>query len=339
MSTRLTSVTDKYLIPKVVDTVLGSNVLTRKMLSRAKMWSGEKIRKSFAHSKNDQGGSFSGLETHSTTAVATRLTLEFAAKFYEIPVVVPLTELSTNRTDKNKIIDLAAAELEWAALSAADDIGTMFYGDGTGNGSKDFMGLEAIVDDSTNVDSYGGHSRTTYTTLKSTVTASGGTLTLDKMATLYNAISDGAVSPTLGLCSPTVFSYYEKLLNPQERIAKEVKDMKGGLVAGSGFTGLFYKGFPILADRKATSGVLYFVNEDFLEWRALPMAGKKPVNYGVKDYEGNDYINGVKGLGFSWSDWIIPTNQASLIGHLYLGGELWSSNPKRHGKLTGITGA
>jgi hypothetical protein len=53
--------------------------------------------------------------------------------------------------------------------------------------------------------------------------------------------------------------------------------------------------------------------------------------------EGNDYGQPM-GLGFSWSGWIKPSNSATVIGHIYLGGNLVSFNPKRHGKLTGVTG-
>lgn len=337
MSNRLTSVTNRCLLPKVVDTILGSNVLATRMLSNAQKWKGQKIEKAIKKSKNTNGGSFSGLDTFSTSEADTRINITFDPKFYEIPVVVELTELSINQSDPNRVVDLAAIEMESAAEDAADDIGTMFYGDGTGNSSKDFLGLEAIVDDGTNAATYGGQTRSTYTTLKSTVTASGGTITLAKMATLYNAITSGSVKPTLGITTETIFSLYEQLLAPQERISKEVATMKNGLVGGTGYVGLFFKGFPILADEKCTSGALYFLNENFLEFRALPMAKTQPINYGV-EIEGNDYTN-VKGLGFSWSGWIIPSNQASIIGHIYLGGELWSSNPKRHGKLTGITSA
>jgi hypothetical protein len=111
--------------------------------------------------------------------------------------------------------------------------------------------------------------------------------------------------------------------------------MKAGLKGGAGFTGLSFKGFPILADEKATSGVLFFVNEDYLDFYALPLAETQPVKFKMQE-EGNDYSD-VEGLGFSWSDWIKPSNQAALVGHIYLGGELVSGNPKRHGKLTGIT--
>ena len=337
MPNRVTTTTNTLLLPKVVDTILNSNVLATRVLTSAKKWTGEKIRKAVKVEKNTNGGSFDGFDTFSTSATDTRINLEFEAKFYEKGVTLPLTELSKNMADPNRLADLAALELASTAEDMADDIGTLFYSDGTGNGSKDFLGLEGIVDDGTNVATYGGQSRSTYSTLNSTVTASGGTLTLEKMATLYNNITSGSVKPTMGLTTETIFSLYEQLLEPQERINKDVPMMRGGLTGGAGFTSLFYKGFPVIADEKCTSGVLYFVNEDFLEWRALPMAKTTPINYKFQDIEGNDYTN-VNGLGFSWSDWIIPSNQASVIGHIYLGGELWSSNPKRHGKLTGITG-
>ena len=66
------------------------------------------------------------------------------------------------------------------------------------------------------------------------------------------------------------------------------------------------------------------------------MAMTEAIKYRSQDIEGNDYSN-VEGLGFSWSGWIKPSNSASIVGHIYLGGELISQNPKRHAKLTGIT--
>lgn len=338
MANRVSSTTNSILLPKVVDTVLNSNVFATRMLSRPARWTGEKIQKSVKISKNDQGGSFDGFDVFSTSAVDTRRKMEFEARFYEMPVVLALTELSKNKADKTQgMIDLASVEMASSAEDMADDIGTIFYADGTGNGGKDFLGLEAIVDDGTNAATYGGLSRSTFTTLQSTVTASGGTLTLAKMSTLYTDITSGSIKPTAGFCDQSVWNLYEQLLQPQERIMKDVP-MSAAMPfdAKTGMTGLAFKGFPILADEKATAQVMYFINEDFMEWRALPMDMTKPVNFSVTDIEGNDYSS-VKGLGFSWSDWIKPTNQASVIGHVYLGGELWSSNPKRHGKLTGIT--
>lgn len=333
---RILTTTQDKLLPKVVDTVLRENVFATRMLSSTKQWSGEQLKKSIKVSKNTTGQSFSGFDTLSTNATDNRVRLAFDPKFYSIAVSVPLSELSVNAVNETKVIDLMAAEMESAAHDMADDIGTIMFADGTGNGSKDFLGLGAIVDDGGDVATYGGQARSTYTTLQATDTASSGTLTLLKMATLYAAITDGSQKPTLALCDHNVFNYYEQLLQPQERIAKDVPMMKGGLTGGTGFTGLFYKGMPVLADRKATSGYLFFLNEDYLDFYALPMAMTEAVKYKTVT-EGNDYGQPM-GLGFSFSGWVKPTNQAALVGHIYLGGELVSFNPRRHGRLTGITG-
>lgn len=334
---RVTTTTQDQLLPKLTDTVLGSNVFATRMLNAAKTWGGEKIKFPVKVSKNTTGTSFSGFDTFSTSATNNRVNLEYSPKFYQITVALPLDELSVNQNNDYKILDLAATEIASAAQDMADDIGTLFYADGTGNSSKDFLGLGAIVDDGTTVATIGGQSRSTYTTLASTVTASGGTLTLAKMATLNSAVSSGSISPTLGLCNETVWNLYESLLQPSERISKDVAMMKGKMTGGTGFTGLYYKSFPILSDEKATAQTLFFVNEDFIDWYALPVAMTSPIKYKSVDIKGNDYSQ-VLGLGFSWSDWIKPSNAASVVGHIYLGGELTTSNPKRHGKLTGITG-
>lgn len=319
-------------------TVLNSNVFATRMLSSAKPWTfGEKLKQPIKYQKNTTGGSFSGFDTLSTSATNNRANMEFDPKFYHIDVALPLDELAVNATEQ-KMLDLASIEIESAAQDAADDIGTIFWGDGTGNGGKDFLGLGAIVDDGSSVANIGGLSRSTYTTLKSTVTASSGTLSLSKIRTLFNAISSGKQMPTTGYVTKAVFGFYEQLLQPQERIAKDVSMMKKGLVGGTGFQGLFFQGVPVIADEKCTSGVFAFLNENYIQWYGLNMPKTQAVKYKPQDLEGNDYPDSMTGLGFSWSDWIIPSNQAAVVGHIYLGGQLTTNDPKRHGKLTGITG-
>lgn len=336
---RITTTTQEKMLPSVVDTVLNSNVFATRMLSRAKKWKGEYLKQPITYKKGVAGGSFSGFDTFSTAASDVRANMTIYPKFYEIDVALPLDEISVNDVSETKVIDLMKMEMATRAQQMADEIGDLFWGDGTGNASKDFTGLGAIVDDGTSVDTYAGLSRATYTTIKATSTASAGTLSLAKMATLYSAIKSGSIKPTIGYCTEAVFNLYEQLLQPQERIAKDVSMMKDGkgMEAGTGFTGLYYKGFPILEDEKCPSGILAFINEKFLDWYALPMAMTQPVKFKSTDIEGNDYSN-VMGLGFSWSDWIKPINSASLVGHIYLGGNLFCKNPKRNGKLTGITG-
>lgn len=335
---RILTTTRDDLMPMVVDTILNSNVFATRALANAKKWTfGEKIKMPIKYAKNTTGTSFSGFDLLSTNATENRVNMEFDPKFFQITASVPLTELSVNDTEQ-KVIDLASIELQTAAQDAADDIGTLFWGNGTGNGGKDFLGLGAIVDDGSTVATIGGLSRSTYPTLQSTVTASGGTLSLQKIRTLYNAISSGNQKPTTAYGTKAVFGFYEALLQPQERIAKDVAMMKSkSMIGGTGFDGLFFGGVPLLADEKCTTGQFVFLNENYIQWYALPMAKTEPIKYRPQDVEGNDY-GSLNGLGFSWSNWIKPSNQAALVSHIYLGGQLTTNNPKRHGKLTGITG-
>jgi len=99
------------------------------MLGRAKQWRGETVKQPVKIAKNSLGSSFSGFDTFSTSATNNRVNLSYNPAFYEIPVALPLTELSVNKGDE-KVLDLAAVELASAAQDLADDVGTLFYGDG-----------------------------------------------------------------------------------------------------------------------------------------------------------------------------------------------------------------
>lgn len=329
-----TTVQTEYL-PYVVDTVLNSNVMFQRIVRGAKKWSGRTLRAPIKVSKNSTGTSFKGFDTFSTAATDNRQFLEFTPSFYQITCALPGDELSVADTD-SKVLDLMKLTIQSDTEDMADDLGTIFYADGTGNGSKDPLGLAALVDDGTSVATIGGLSRSTFTTLKSTVTASGGALNLALIDTLYMAVKSGAQRPTVAYTTESVFNFYGQLLRPQERIVKDAGMIKGDLKGGTGFDALYYNGRPILADEKCTSQAFIFLNENYVDWYALPFFGAKAVSY-KSQVEGNDYDAPI-GLGFSWSDWIIPANSGSVVGHIYFGGQFITTNPKRHGKLTGITG-
>ena len=338
-----TTVKQTYL-PYVVDTVLNSNVYFQRAVRAAKKWSGRTKRVGVKVSKNTTGGSFRGFDTLSTSATDNRQFMEFTPSFYQITVSLPGDEISVADTE-DKILDLMKLTIQSDTEDMADDLGTLFYSDGSGNSSKDPAGLGLIVDDGTTSATYGGLTRATYDPyLDSTLTASSGTLTLAKMDTLWNAVSSGSQKPTIILTTETVFALFGQLLRPSERRMVSVSPIKTGAGfannTAEGMTGLEFNGKAVVGDEKCTSGALIFLNEDFVDWYALPFKlGDKtyePVKY-KSQIKGNDY-DAPLGLGFSWSDWIIPANAGAVVGHIYFGGQLITTNPKRHGKLTLITG-
>lgn len=339
-----TTVQTSYL-PYVVDTILNSNVEFQRIVRSAKKWSGRTKRVPVKVSKNTTGTSFAGYDTFSVSATDNRQYMEFTPSFYQISVSLPGDELAVADSE-DKVLDLMKLTIQSDTEDMADDLGTLIYSDGTGNSNKDPLGLAAVVDDGTSVASIGGLARATYTTLKSTVTASSGTITLAKMDTLWNSVVSGSQKPTIGLTTETIFALYGQLLRPQERINKstgQMKSMRGQTGFANqgvdGMTGLQFNDMAIIGDEKCTSQALIYLNENYVDWYALPFnlggVQYKPVQY-KSQIKGNDYDAPV-GLGFSWSDWIIPANQGAVVGHIYFGGQLITTNPKRHGKLTGIT--
>ena len=344
----LNTLTNTYLLPKITDTVLRENPLTEKILTEPEKWRGEQIKKSIKVVKNTNGTSFAGFQTLPSQAVNTRQYLLFPAKFYQIDVTIPLTDVAVNMTDDERVLDLAEAEMTSSGEDMADSIGTIFQLAGTGNGSLDFNGLQNIVDAGTIAPTYGGLSRTTFPTLDSTSTDFGGAISLQKMSTLYNAITDGTIMPSMGECDRTTYSYYEQLIEPKNRLYVTVpevrKDNKEGLAGTAGFTTLTYKGIGIVPDRKvplgyggiAGAGQLYFLREEDMEFRAIEkFPESEPVKFVEKDFEDNDYEN-IKGLGFHWTGWVRPTNQLTLIGRIVVMGQAWTDLSRRGGALTGI---
>lgn len=334
------------IVPKVIDTVLRTNTFATMMLSKPKKFRAATQDFIIKYQKGTATTSFSGFDTLPTSFTDTRVLMKYNPKFYTANVALAVTDIAANATDR-QVLSLVDVEMMSRAQDLADGIGTMFQGDGTGNSSKDMLGLQAIVATSSTIATIGGLSRTTYTTLNSTVTASSGTLTLYKMRTLYNAIGDAGAWPTIGLTDLTTWALYEQLLQPQERIYKQMAVIPS-FKAQTGYdikkNGLQFADLTIVPDRKVTSGYLYMLNENFLQFWALDVlnnSGKNSfvgsaVKVGGKLFEGNQYDE-AENLGFFWTGWIKATSQLAYNSFIVLGGNLLTDNPRRQGVLTGIT--
>jgi len=350
--TRLTTITQDEMLPTAVDTILGDNWISFRILSNAKKWSGVTLDRPIKVTKSTLGGSFSGLDTFSTATVNTRVEMSYDVRGYEMPVSIPGFEKAVNRTPA-EVINLVKIEVESATQDALDDIGTMLYADGTGNSDKDFLGWDCLDDDGTTVDSIGGLSRTTYTTLKGTHTSSGGTLTLAKVATLLAAVSAGSASkqrPTVLVSNETVWDLYESLLTPTQQANYEAfglplmtRNSKAPIRAAeargsAGFVSLTYRGIPWIADEKSTAYTLWAVNENYLDWYGLNDPDMKAISLGSSTLDGVYDQAPSANVGFQWTGFMRPINQYGEVAHILLLGNQITWNPKRHGRLDAITG-
>ncbi len=264
--------------------------------------------------------------------------MKYNPAFNESNVALAATDVAANNTLR-KVLDLTEVEMISRAQDLADSIGTQFYASQTL--TTDFLGLGNIVSSTGTI---GGLSRSTYSTLQSTVTASGGTLSLYKMRTLWNAIADGEVQPNESFTDYTTWALYESLLQPQERIMKDINpapNFKGY----TGYQSLMFAGLPITPDRKCTSGTMYMLNMDFLNFFTLDMMGGlskggysgEKVKVGSKLFQGSQY-SADENFGFFWTGFIHATNALAWNSFIVVAGNLVSANPRRQGSLTDITG-
>lgn len=283
--------------------------------------------------------SFIGFDDLPTSFTDTRVLMKYNPRFVTANVALAGTDIIANNTQQ-KVLDLTKVEMISRAQDLADSIGNMFYGTGTGNNNKDFLGLGALVDNGNTVSTIGGLLRSTYPTLQSTVTAAP-TLSFAVLRTLFNGISDATVVPTRIYTDYPSWALFEQLLQPQEKIFKEVNSSPN-YKGYEGFGGLMFAGLEIVPDRKCTTGYLYMLNEDFLDFYGLDsdlsaFEGSKKVDVASKLFVGNSY-NEVSNLGFYWTGFIKTNNQFAFNSFIVLGGNLLTDNPRRHGVLTGITG-
>jgi len=354
----VSNATQDYIMPKVIDSVLDSNVLTAKLLANPKKFRGfqhkSNIRVGISNASAAQGGGFRGTDTFVTNIQDETKQLQWNPKYVYEPLNFVGTDLSLNKGEE-EILSIVAQQTEYSFSNLLDNIGTMFYGSADESG-KNFSGLGHII---SSTGSYGGLSRTTYTVLKPGDTSGGGldtsttTLTLAAMRSVSNALTSGAVKPNIIATTPEIFGYFEALLQPMQRMdiggyAQVTRDglapNQGALGGATGFDAIMFDGMPVVRDEKCTANAMYFLNLDYLGFHKIDgfmdrIGNWKQVALRPNVVEGQYDKNMEQGFktGFFWSGFKEPTNQAAVNSQIVLAGELICTNPKRQGGFTAIT--
>lgn len=353
---RVVDITYQEILPSIVDQINNSNIFTAKILTKPKNWSGVTMNQPIETANSTTGGSFSGMDTFSTAATNnTRLYTWYVAA-YEQSVVVPGIERAVNANNEKQVLKLLATRLDEAKISAAQSIGTIFYGFGNG---KDFDGLGLIVDNGTNTSSYGGITRSTSPFVNADVTSvTNGIITLDYLSSEFDNVSAAgstSESPTLGLTTKTIWTYIEGLIQPMVSARYEVTQIRGydridgGLPPGmtaapgdeklqgfGGFNALTYRARPLVADDNCTSQTFFWINELYLAFHRLQDPELRQISSTVDVTEGF-YKNVPFPQAWQFRDMMSPINQYGEVGLLFLMGNLIDKQPRRNGKLIGIT--
>ncbi len=329
--------TNQYLAPMVVDQVLRDNFFFGEILSKTKAWKGSQELQPIKYQKGVAAVAFNGFDLLPITQQPTRVNMTFYPTFTAVNIALSGSDLSTNNTEM-QTLNLMQLEMESRAQDLADDMGNFFYSDGSAFGGKAVSGLANIVDDGSVASTYGGLSRATYSGLNSTVTASGGTISLLKIRQLANSISDGKVFPDMALTTYEVWALVEQLLLPFQRNTYTDFTSSNPFNSKTGYRALVWDGIEIYKDKKCPAGLFFLLNTSFLEFHGLNWYQGKAMGPKAKDINGNvyEYLPNVS-KAFTWTDWIRAYNMGAINGFMIMGGQLYSTAPFRLGKLTGIT--
>lgn len=335
----VTTTTNQYLAPFWTDLVLRDNYFFGKMMQKTKKWNGSQMVFPIKYQKGVASVAFNGFDLLPISQQPVSVNMTFYPTFIATNVALAGSDLSVNSTPM-QTLNLMKVTMESRSQDAADDVGNFLQGDGTSFGGKAPNGLANTVDNGTVAPTYGGLARATYTGLNSTVTASGGTISLVKVRTLWNAISDGPVIPDFIVTDYTTWGYFEQLQTSYQRNNQDFSPSQRTVAQTSGYTEQRWDGMIISRDKKITTGSFYMLNLAYLEWFGLKWWEGDRVSPKAKDIEGNVYEDKIYAPGdtFTWTGMIKAYNQGTVNGFMIVGGQLICRAPFRQGVLTGVAG-
>ena len=353
---RVNTITLETIVPKVYDQLLNDNFITYRYIGNGKKgnWSGRVLQVPIKVTQNPQVKSFQGMDQFSTNQVETRQSLQFDPRGVQASVALSGMEQSVNSVSESQVIDLLRVEMESTGQDMMDGIGTMFYGNGTGNGSRDYLGADVLNDDGTSSDLVGTLSRTTFPVLKGYRTAATNSLlSISGLAIMYDSVAGGnAISqqPTLLQSSEAEWTFYESLLSPTIR---ENYNAQGGMLitrnsrgplsrvafsGNAGYACLAFRGTPYIKDEKAPAGTVWAQNENYMEWRSLRGVGLQQISMNSQVVDGvyNDAPSNNTGL--QWTGLREAYSAYGSAGFFILMGNLITTAPRRQGRITSVTG-
>ena len=306
------STTLKNYVPKLTDNIFSARplfyALTNGQTIR-RIRGGSNIVVPIIYGKNSTAGSYSGTDTISTTAQSGITAAEYNWKQYAATVTISGIEEAKNNGEA-QIIDLLEGKIFQTQETIIENMNSMFYSNGAGNGGKDWLGLNALVGVGNDSGSaIGGIDATDSdnTWWRSSLVNQGGALTVAAMATMYNNVSVGNDQPTIIITDQDEYEKYESLLTSNIRYTDT--DM-----ADSGFQNLLFKGAPITFDSDTElDGKMFFLNTKYLQLVAHSDVWFKPTPF------------------------VRPTDKDTVFSQILCYGNLTTSNRSRQGMIYGLT--
>lgn len=216
---------------------------------------------------------------------------------------------------RSQVINLLQAKIEQAELSLREEVEIEGFSDGTGNNSRDLIGLQAAVTTTPTTGTYAGIDRSVATnafwrnrtgTTVTDYSANGNV----RLTALYNTCSIGTDHPDFLISTQATFENYEATLTAVERFTPASNPL-----GDAGFQILKFKGamwvFSTLFPTAITNGGIYVLNSRWLNWTVNQEAD------------------------FATTEFQRAPNQDVWVAFILIQGNLVCSAPRMQGIITG----
>lgn len=233
--------------------------------------------------------SYSGYEVLNIAANSPITAAQFSLKQYAAAVSISGLEMLQN-SGKEQMIDLMEGRLKVAEAQLQNRISTDIYGDGTGNGGKNLVGLSAAVSSTPTSGTYGGIDRATWSFWQNQrfrcTTTGGAAVSAVNIQNYLNRATALAIrnndAPDLYVMDNVMWAFYVSSMQAIQRVTSEK-------LAGAGFAALkFYAGgtaADVVLDGgvggNAPSTVCYGLNTKYIFFRPhrdrnfVPIGGER----------------------------------------------------------------
>ena len=243
-------------------------------------------------------------------------------QFYSTVVIDGIEEIMN--AGEAAAADLVDGRMKQAELTTANKFEAMLCGDGSGNASKDWNGLQNLIADDPTTGTIGGLSRATYANLRnqvySTAVAAFNTTQAGRaaMTRLFVDCTKGGRKPNFIITTPAIWVLYQLSLTAHERFVMEGGDKK---LASAGFDNIVFMGqAPVVASDSVPASHMYM----------LRIAKPKS--------DGGIFLVLSSQRNFKMGKFIEPADQDKRIAKILTAGQLATDAPYLNGVCTSITG-
>ena len=269
---------------------------------------GERIQEFLEYDDNDTFDWYEGYDSIDVTPQETLTSAFYEWKEGAVSITISRKEERQN-SGKHKIVGLLDHRVKNAKRTIESKMNKALFA--TAPGVKQPNSLEELIDASDPArGDLGGIDRSTYPWWQANETASGSFAAqgLTDIRTMHTtcATSGGKYRPNFAVTTASIYDYYEKALQPQARYTDEK-------MLNAGFDNIKFRNMVITYDEDCNSGKMFFLHDEMIKL--------------VIDTQSDMAV----------MPFVKPSNQTARTAQIVSMCQLIPVQPRKLGKLTGIT--